>query len=430
MAELKVLFDKLEKNPDQHKMERYVAEGGYKAWEKVLKEMKPEEVIEEVKTSGLRGRGGAGFPAGVKWGFVPKEHPRPKYLVCNADESEPGTCKDRVLMERDPHRVIEGMCISSYAIGAHHCFIYIRGEFVFPAVRVKAAVAEAYEKGYLGKNIFGTGYDLELTVHTGGGAYICGEETALLNSLEGKRGMSRMRPPFPAVEGLYASPTVVNNVETLANLPYIIEKGAEWYKSMGTEKSAGTRIFCLSGHVNRPGNYELELGTPLSYLINDLGGGVVDGKKLKAIIPGGSSTPVLTPDKIDVSLDFESVAEAGSMLGSGGVVVMHEDTCMVWAARVLAYFYMHESCGKCTPCRMGTQWMYEMLDRIERGEGREDDIEVLLDTCDNIEGHTICPLGDAAAMPVRAFAKTFTDEFEFHIKHKKCMVANRFYSFA
>jgi len=281
----------------------------------------------------------------------------------------------------------------------------------------------------LGKNILGSGYDLEMTVHTGGGAYICGEETALLESLEGKRGMSRIRPPFPALEGLYACPTVVNNVETLANVPLIINNGAEWYAAMGTEKSSGTRIFCLSGHVKNPGNYELELGTPLKHLIYDIGGGILDDKKLKAVIPGGSSTPVLKPDQIDVALDFESVAQAGSMLGSGGVIVMHEDTCMVYAARKLAYFYMHESCGKCTPCRMGTQWMYQILDRIEKGEGTETDIDLLLDVCDNIEGQTICPLGDAAAMPVRAFAKTFRDEFEYHIKHKKCMVENKFPSF-
>ncbi|MFH1893372.1 MAG: NADH-quinone oxidoreductase subunit NuoF [Candidatus Zixiibacteriota bacterium] len=426
--ELKVLLKNVD-NLDQHRIETYISGGGYMAWDKVLKGMKPEEVADVVKRSGLRGRGGAGFPAGVKWGFVPKDSPKPKYLVCNGDESEPGTCKDRVLLENDPHAVVEGMAIASYAIGAHHAFIYIRGEFVFPTSRMRKAVEEAYSKGMLGKNILGSGYDLEITVHTGGGAYICGEETALLESLEGKRGLSRIRPPFPALEGLYACPTVVNNVETLANVPLVINNGAEWYSAMGTEKSKGTRIFCLSGHVKNPGNYELELGTPLKHLIYDIGGGILDDKKLKAVIPGGSSTPVLKPDQIDVLLDFESLAQAGSMLGSGGVIVMHEDTCMVYAARKLAYFYMHESCGKCTPCRMGTQWMYQMLDRIEKGEGTETDIDLLLDVCDNIEGQTICPLGDAAAMPVRAFAKTFRDEFEYHIKHKKCMVENKFPSF-
>ena len=426
--ELKVLFKNID-NPNQYKVDTYVSGGGYKAWEKSLKEMKPKEICEIVKASGLRGRGGAGFPAGVKWGFVPQDIPKPKYLVCNGDESEPGTCKDRVLMENDPHMVVEGMAIAAYAIGAHQAYIYIRGEFVFPANRMRAAIEEAYAKGYLGKNIFGTGYDLDMTVHTGGGAYICGEETALLNSLEGRRGLSRIRPPFPAIEGLYACPTVVNNVETLANVPAIIMNGADWYKNIGTEKSTGTRIFCLSGHVKNPGNYELELGTPLRHLIYDIGGGILDDKPLKAVIPGGSSTPVMTPDKLDTPMDFESVAEAGSMLGSCGVIVMHEDTCMVWAAKVLAYFYMHESCGKCTPCRMGTQWMYQILDRIERGDGREGDIDLLLDVCDNIEGQTICPLGDAAAMPVRGFVKTFREEFEYHIEHKKCMVENKFPSF-
>jgi NADH-quinone oxidoreductase subunit F len=427
-VELKVLF-KYTDDPDQYKIDTYISHGGYKAWEKVLKEIKPDEVIEIVKQSGVRGRGGAGFPAGVKWGFVPKDSPKPKYLVCNGDESEPGTCKDRVLMENDPHRVVEGMAIASYAIGAHHAFIYIRGEFVFPAERMREAIEEAYQKGFLGKDILGTGYDLEMTVHTGGGAYICGEETALLNSLEGKPGMSRIRPPFPAIEGLYASPTVVNNVETLANVPEIISQGADWYAGMGTEKSKGTRIFCLSGHIKKPGNYELELGTPLRHLIYDLGGGILDDKELKAVIPGGSSTPVLTPDQLDVPMDFESVAEAGSMLGSCGVIVMHKDTCMVWAATRLAYFYMHESCGKCTPCRMGTQWMYQILNRIENGEGRPEDLDHLLSACDNIEGQTLCPLGDAAAMPVRSFATTFREEFEHHIEHRKCMVQNSFPSF-
>jgi NADH-quinone oxidoreductase subunit F len=426
--EMKLLFKNID-NVDQDKISTYESRGGYKAWEKVLKEIKPEEVRETVKSSGLRGRGGAGFPAGVKWGFIPQDSPKPRYLVCNGDESEPGTCKDRVLMERDPHAVVEGMAIASYAIGSHQAYIYIRGEFVLPAERMNAAIDEAYARGYLGKNIFDTGYDLEMAVHTGGGAYICGEETALLNSLEGHRGMSRIRPPFPAVEGLYACPTIVNNVETLANVPAIIMNGAEWYKGMGTEKSTGTRIFCLSGHVKKPGNYELELGTPLRELIYELGGGILDDKELKAVIPGGSSTPVLTPDQINTPLDFESVAAAGSMLGSCGVMVMHKHTCMVWAAKVLAHFYMHESCGKCTPCRMGTQWMYQIVSRIEAGEGEPEDLDTLLSTCDNIEGQTICPLGDAAAMPIRAFVKKFRDEFEYHIEHKECMVENSFPSF-
>jgi len=426
--EKKILFANID-DPGQPEIDTYISKGGYESFKKVLKEMKPEEVIEEVKKSGLRGRGGAGFPAGMKWSFVPKDSPKPKYLVCNGDESEPGTCKDRVLMEHDPHLVVEGMAIAAYAIGANHAFIYIRGEFDHPANQMRKAIGQAYDKGYLGKNILGTGYDLEMIVHTGGGAYICGEETALLNSLEGKPGQTRIRPPFPAVEGLYACPTVVNNVETLSNVSLIIKNGGEWYASIGTEKSTGTRIFCLSGHVKNPGNYELELGTPLSYLINDLGGRVIDGKKLKAIIPGGSSTPILLPDKIDTPLDFESIAQAGSMLGSGGVIVMHEDTDMVWVARTLAHFYMHESCGECTPCRQGTKWIYDILSRITFGEGKMDDIDLLLDLCDNIDGKTICPLGDAAVIPIRSTINLFRNEYEYYIKTGKPLVNNKFMSF-
>jgi NADH-quinone oxidoreductase subunit F len=365
----------------------------------------------------------------MKWSFVPKDSPKPKYLVCNGDESEPGTCKDRVLMERDPHLVVEGMAIAAYAISAGHAFIYIRGEFDFPARQMRKAVDQAYAKGLLGKDILGSGYDLEMIVHTGGGAYICGEETSLLNSLEGKPGQTRIRPPFPAVEGLYACPTVVNNVETLSNMSLIIKNGGDWYASIGTEKSTGTRIFCLSGHVKNPGNYELELGTPMSYLINDLGGGILDNKKLKAIIPGGSSTPILLPDKIDTPLDFESMVAAGSMLGSGGVIVMHEDTDMVWVARVLAHFYMHESCGECTPCRQGTKWLYDTITRIYMGDGQMEDIDILLDLCDNIEGKTICPLGDAAVIPIRSTISLFRNEYEHYINHKKPLVENKFMSF-
>ncbi len=426
--EKKILFANID-DPKQPEIDTYISKGGYKSLEKVLKEMKPEDVIEEVKKSGIRGRGGAGFPAGMKWSFVPKDSLKPKYLVCNGDESEPGTCKDRVLMEHDPHLVVEGMAISAYAIGANHAFIYIRGEFDYPASQMRKAIDQAYEKGYLGKNLLGTGYNLEMIVHTGGGAYICGEETALLNSLEGKPGQTRIRPPFPAVEGLYACPTVVNNVETLSNISLIIKNGGEWYSKIGTEKSSGTRIFCLSGHVKNPGNYELELGTPLSYLINDLGGGVIDGKKLKAIIPGGSSTPILKPEQIDTPLDFESVAQAGSMLGSGGVIVMHEDTDMVWVARTLAHFYMHESCGECTPCRQGTKWIYDTLTRITAGEGKMDDIDLLLDLCDNIDGKTICPLGDAAVIPIRSTIELFRPEYEHYIKNGKPLVNNKFMSF-
>lgn len=422
----KKLLTKYIDDPNQVNIDTCLSHGGYKALEKVIKEMKPPEVIEEVKKSGVRGRGGAGFPAGVKWGFIPKDNPKPRYLVCNGDESEPGTCKDRVLMESDPHSVVEGMAIAAYAIDCHLAFIYIRGEFVQSARMMEKAIDEAYTKGYLGKNIFGTGYNLDMIVHTGGGAYICGEESSMLNSIEGERGMSRMRPPFPAVEGLYACPTIVNNVETLAAVPGIINNGGGWYASMGTEKSNGTKLFSLSGHVKKPGNYELELGTPLSVLINDLGGGMLEGHKLKAIVPGGSSTPMLLPDQIDVKLDYESLAEAGSMLGSGAVIVIDDRTCMVWVAERLIHFYRHESCGKCTPCRDGTGWLEQLISRIERGEGKAGDLEKIESLCGNIMGRTVCPLGDAAVMPIESSLKLFRDEWAYHIQNKKCMVKSEF----
>jgi NADH-quinone oxidoreductase subunit F len=329
-------------------------------------------------------------------------------------------------MENDPHVVVEGMAIAAYAIGAHYAFIYIRGEFVLSARRMQKAIDQAYAAGYLGKNIMGSGYDLEMLLHRGGGAYICGEETGLISSLEGEKGLARIRPPFPAVSGLYACPTVVNNVETLSNLPRIVMKGAQWFASLGTEKSKGTRIFSLSGHVKRPGNYEVELGFSLKNLIYDHGGGILDDRPLKAVIPGGSSTPILLPDKIDVPLDFESVAKAGSMLGSGGVIVMHEDTCMVWIAEILAHFYMHESCGKCTPCRQGTAWLYDILHRIEHGHGTTEDLDTLFDLAENIEGNTICPLGDAAAIPVKSTLEHFRDEYIYHVEHKRCKVKSDF----
>jgi len=415
-------------DPEQVKIGTYEAHGGYKAWKKALTSMKPAEVIDEVKKSGLRGRGGAGFPAGMKWSFIPKDSPKPRYLICNADESEPGTCKDRVLMERDPHAVIEGMAIAAFAIGCHRMFVYIRGEFNHSIDRMQAAMEEAYEKGHLGKNVYGSGYDLEMVVHSGGGAYICGEETALLNSLEGERGMSRIRPPFPAIEGLYACPTIVNNVETLASVPHVINKGADWYKTLGTEKSPGSKIFSLSGHVKRPGNYEVELGFSLKKLIYDpaYGGGILGDKKVKGVIPGGSSTPFLTPDMIDVNLDYESLTEAGSMLGSGAVIVFHEDTCIVWVILKLIHFYRHESCGKCTPCREGTGWLEQIVRRIEQGKGQPGDIEMIEDVCGNILGRTICPLGDAAVMPIQSAIKHWRDEWQYHIDNKKCLVNTGF----
>lgn len=419
---------KYAEDPKQCEIDTFVAHGGYTAWKKVLGGISPDQVIDEVKKSGVRGRGGAGFPAGMKWGFVPKDSSKPRYLCCNADESEPGTCKDRVLMERDPHAVIEGMAIASYAIGCHLMFIYIRGEFNHCHDQIERAMNQAYAKGHLGKNIYGSGYDLDMIVHTGGGAYICGEETSLLNSIEGERAMSRMRPPFPAIEGLYACPTIVNNVETLASVPHIINRGADWYRTLGTEKSAGSKIFSLSGHVKRPGNYEVELGFNLKKLIYDeaYGGGILGDKKLKGVIPGGASTPFLTPEMIDVALDYESMVQAGSMLGSGAIIVLNEDTCIVWVIKKLIHFFRHESCGKCTPCREGTGWLEKMIDRIEAGGGKPGDIEQIEDICGNILGRTVCPLGDAAVMPIQSAILRYRDEWQYHIDHGKCMVRSEF----
>ncbi|PWB74735.1 NADH-quinone oxidoreductase subunit F [candidate division GN15 bacterium] len=413
---------------NQTKIETYESHGGYGTWRKVLTTKKPDDVIAEVKASGLRGRGGAGFPTGMKWGFIPKDSPKPRYLVCNADESEPGTCKDRVIMERDPHAMIEGMAIAAYAIGCHLMFVYIRGEFGHCIETVDKALQEAYAKGHLGKNVYGSGYDLDMIVHSGGGAYICGEETALLNSLEGEKGMSRIRPPFPAIEGLYACPTIVNNVETLTTVRHIMERGAQWYRTMGTEKSPGSKIFSVSGHVKRPGNYEVELGFSLKKLIYDpqYGNGILGDKKLKGVIPGGASTPFLTPDQINVGLDFESMTSVGSMLGSGAVIVFHEDTCIVWAILKLIHFFRHESCGKCTPCREGTGWLEQIIRRIEHGGGKPGDIEKIEDICGNILGRTICPLGDAAVMPIQSAVKHWRDEWQYHIDHGKCLVPTRF----
>ncbi len=405
--------------PNSHTIEVYLQRGGYQALAKALKEYTPQQLVELVKASGLRGRGGAGFPAGVKWGFLPADV-FPRYLVCNADEGEPGTFKDRVLIEHDPHGLIEGIIISSYACQVEHAFIYIRGEYAFGARRLQQAIDEAYAHGYLGKNILGSGYNLELTLHKGAGAYVCGEETALLTSLEGDRGHPKLKPPFPAQSGLYRKPTIINNVETLFNVPFIVERGAEWYRSFGTEKSPGIKLFCISGHVERPGVYELPLGTHLRTLIYDYAGGPLGGRPIKAIIPGGSSTPMLGADKIDVPLDYESVAAAGSMLGSGAVIVIGENTCIVSITERLAEFYRHESCGKCIPCREGTDWMYQILHRIEHGRGREEDLDLLLDICDNIAGKSFCPLGDAALGPVRSSIALFREEYLEHIRLGRC----------
>ncbi len=403
-------------------LDQYLNVGGYRTERKALFEMKPDQVTDEVKTSGLRGRGGAGFPTGMKWGFIPKNVDKPKYLVVNADESEPGTCKDRVIIERNPHLLMEGIAIASYAIGAHHCYIYIRGEYYDQALILERTIQEAYQGGYFGRNILGSGFDLDVVLHRGAGAYICGEETALLESLEGKKGWPRLKPPFPAVHGLYGCPTVINNVETLASVPSIIEKGGDWFAALGTPMNGGTRLFAVSGHVNRPGTYELPLGIPLREIIFNHAGGMKNNRAVKAVIPGGSSCPVLSADQIDVKMDFDSVAAIGSMLGSGGVVVMNEDTCMVKALLCLVKFYAHESCGQCTPCREGTTWLKKIIQRIYDGHGLHRDLEVVLDVAYNMMGTTICPLADAAAMPVRSFVQKFHQEFEYHVTHRACDV--------
>ena len=418
----KVLLRNID-TPDSDKIAVYKSRGGYTSWEKAVRGMTPEQLIDEVKASGLRGRGGAGFPTGMKWGFVPKDNPKPKYLVCNADESEPGTFKDRLLIEKDPHAIVEGTLIAAYAIRSHTAFIYIRGELVFGAGILEQAVEEAIAAGYVGKNIFGSGYDLDVIVHRGAGAYICGEETALLSSLEGGRGWPKVKPPFPATHGLFGCPTVVNNVETLAALPWILDRGAAAYASMGTEKSKGTKLFSVSGHISKPGVYELVMGYPLKKFLEEDCGGVPNGRKLKGVIPGGGSMPVLRSEEIEkVNLDYESVQAAGSLLGSGGVIVMDDSTCMVRAAWNLAHFFAHESCGQCSPCREGCHWMEKIFRGIEQGEGEKGDLDLILNVSGNIMGNTICPFGDAAAMPAAAFVKKYRDEFEAHIKEKKCTV--------
>ena len=404
--------------PDSFTLAAYHRAGGYRALPKALA-MPPDDVIGLVKQSGLRGRGGAGFPAGVKWGFIPQGDGKPHYLVVNADESEPGTCKDIPLMLATPHALVEGAVIAAYAIRAARAFIYVRGEVLHVVRRVRQAVAEAQAAGYLGRDILGSGYDLELVVHAGAGAYECGEETALLTSLEGYRGLPRLKPPFPAVAGLYASPTVVNNVESIASVPAIVANGADWFAGMGTEKSTGFGIFSLSGHVAVPGQYEAPLGTTLRELL-DLAGGVRDGHRLKFWTPGGSSTPIFTDEHLDVPLDFESVGAAGSMLGTRALQIFDETTCVVRAALRWTEFYRHESCGKCTPCREGTYWMAQVLDRLERGEGSEEDLDKLLDICDNILGRAFCALGDGAVSPVTSSIQYFRDEYIEHQKRGGC----------
>jgi NADH-quinone oxidoreductase subunit F len=399
--------------------------GGYGILEQVIGKKTPDECIEIVKASGLRGRGGAGFPTGLKWSFVPKQSPKPKYLVCNADESEPGTFKDRELMEKNPHLLVLGMILSAYAIGSHVGYIYLRGEFEYIQRILDQAIADAGAAGLLGKSVAGTDYAFELHTHLGAGAYICGEETALLSSLEGYRGQPRLKPPFPAVEGLYACPTVVNNTETLMNVPHILANGAAWFRQWGTEKSPGTKIFSVSGPVVRPGNYEIAMGMPLRTFIDELCGGMRDGRKAKAIIPGGSSVPPLPESLFDTGLDYEAMNAAGTFVGSGGIIVIDDQTCLVDALWNITRFYEHESCGKCTPCREGTYWMSEVLERLEHGGGRVKDVDLLNDVADNILGKSFCALGDAAAMPVQGFIKHFRAEFDHHVAHKKCMVNRR-----
>jgi len=411
--------------PDSHTIGVYRSRGGYGALEKVLREMSPERLIDEIKASGLRGRGGAGFPTGMKWGFVPKDNPKPKYVVCNADESEPGTFKDRLLIEKDPHAIVEGTIIAAYAIQSHTAFIYIRGELSFGAKVLERAIDEAAAAGYLGKNILGSGYDIDLILHRGAGAYICGEETGLLSSLEGGKGWPKVKPPFPATHGLFGCPTVVNNVETLASLPWIVEQGAARYAAIGTEKSKGTKLFSVSGHIKKPGVYEVDMGYPFKKFLEEDCGGVPNGKKLKGVIPGGASMPVLRPDELDgITMDYESFQAAGTLLGSGGVIVMDESTCMVRAAWNISRFFEHESCGQCSPCREGCHWMEKIFRRIERGEGKEGDLDLVLSVSGNIAGNTICPFGDAAAMPAAAFIKKYRDEFDQHIRQKRCTVRN------
>ena len=404
---------------NSHKIDVALKLGAYQALEKALKQMTPDQIIDEVKRSNLRGRGGAGFPTGLKWSFVPKDSPKPKYVICNADESEPATCKDRPLMEMDPHQLIEGITIAGRAIHAHQGFIYIRGEYRYVLDIVDAAIAEAYSRGYLGRNILGTGFDFDLLIHTGAGAYECGEESALMESLEGKRGNPRIKPPFPAVVGLYGCPTIINNVETLSSVPSIILEGGEAYANRGTPRNGGTRLLCVAGHVNKPGIYEVPLGMNMKKFIEEVAGGIPGGKKLKAVIPGGSSCPLLKADEIDVAMDYDAVAKAGSMLGSGGMVLIDESSCMVDMARRIMHFYAHESCGWCIPCREGTSWLRKMLDRFHAGLGRAEDIDLIGELSKNMLGRTFCPLGDAAAMPTISIVEKFRNEFEDHL-HGKC----------
>ena len=404
-------------------LENYYSVGGYEVLKKILKEKtSPDDLIEELKTSALRGRGGAGFPTGLKWSFMPRNAPTQKYIICNSDEGEPGTCKDRDILRYNPHQLIEGMLIAGYCIGASAGYNYIRGEFWEPYERFEAALEEARAAGLLGENILGSDFSFELHAHLGAGAYICGEETALLESIEGKKGQPRFKPPFPAGFGLYGKPTTINNTETLASVPVILQNGGKWFLELGRPNNGGVKLFCVSGHVNKPGNFEVPLGTSFADLL-EMAGGVRNGHQLKAVIPGGSSVPVMPAEiMMQTDMDYDSLAKAGTMLGAGSVIVMDETTCMVNTLARLSHFYYEESCGQCTPCREGTGWLARVLHRIEHGQGRPEDLDLLDNVADRISGRTICALGDAAAMPVKSFLKHFREEFEYHIEHGKCMV--------
>jgi len=408
--------------PEAYRLKVALEQGAYQGLQKAIT-MAPDDITAEVRKSKLRGHGGAGFPAGVKWGFVPKDTDKPKYLCVNGDESEPGTCKDRLILEKDPHLLLEGIAITCFAIGIHTAYVYIRGEYHYPTKILNQAIREAREAGYLGKNILGSGFDLEVYTHPGAGMYICGEETGLIESLEGKKGWPRIKPPFPALIGVFDCPTVVNNIETLSYVPSIIMNGAEWFQGLGTPNSGGTMLFSVSGHVNKPGVYELPVGTPLRKVIYEAAGGVRGGKELKGVIPGGSSAPILKPEEIDVPMDFDSMMGIGTMLGSAGIIVLDQDTKMVDVLFWMTRFYSHESCGQCTPCREGTAWLFKIASRIREGRGRVGDLDLMLELCRFIEGRTVCPLGAAAAMPTRAMVKKFRGEFEAAIPKSKATAA-------
>ncbi|MBN2090337.1 NADH-quinone oxidoreductase subunit NuoF [candidate division KSB1 bacterium] len=429
MSDIKILLNFL-RNGKTHTLADYMQRGGYQTLKQKIPQLTPAQIVQEVKTSNIRGRGGAGFPAGLKWSFLAKDTGKPVYLICNADEGEPGTFKDRLILEENPHQLIEGLIITSYAINASQTFVYIRGEYGFSYRRLKAAVDEAYTAGLLGKKIPGTDHIPNIVLHRGAGAYVVGDETGLMNSIEGKKGFTRIKPPFPAVAGLYNCPTIINNVETLASIPWIVQNGGEAYKAIGTEKSTGTKLISVSGHICKPGVYEVTMGYPFQEFLKNECGGMLAGRKLKAVIPGGSSTPVLKPEDVEqMTLDYESIQAAGSSLGSGGMIIIAEGTCMVRLLMILADFYHHESCGQCTPCREGTGWLAQIITRIENGMGRPEDLDEIPRISRFICGYTICPLGDAACGPVDSFLKKFRNEFEEHITKQRCPYGGKFTRF-